>query len=215
MGMGILDRLESSVLFRLTRFLSLAVVALASLAVAGAVYAYIRVAVPLTTSVSTAEIRELMKSQPEPVLTAEPQSRIDREVSLLGSEVGHLLAELPRDEIDPAMMRVQLNSWLNELSDTDAMLDFIREMRRAIRSFKDSDKASACFAFAQAKIGKMAQEQRRRASLNATELVTLGTIGAGLLLAGVSSLVLVLLRIERNTRPSDRETVRTIPVGGS
>jgi hypothetical protein len=129
-----------------------------------------------------------MRSQPESIFTAEPTGGIDRDAARLNSEVGGLLAEFPRSEVDQTMMRAQLNSWLNELPDTDARLEFIREIRSAIRSFNDSEKASASFAFAQAKIEKMVQERRRKESLNATKSVTLGTIAAGLLLVAISSL---------------------------
>jgi hypothetical protein len=201
--MSTLDRLESSFLFRLTRLLSLLVVVVAGILIVVAGFAFLKIAVPVATSVSSAEVREVMKSQPEPSLTERPLS-LDRDATAVNAEVDQLLAELPRTEIDLPMMRAQIKRWLDELPDAGTRLQFVREMRGAIRSIADEDKARACFAFAQAKGEKLAQEYRRKESLKENRASILTTVAAGLFLIAISSLVLVLLRIERNTRPSER-----------
>ena len=200
--MSALDRLESSVLFRLTRLLSFLVIVLAAILIAVAGYAFLQIAVPVATSVTSAEVRELMKSQPEPSLTGRPQSADDIEAAAVNSEVDRFVAELPRTGIDLPMMRAQIRRWLDEFPDVDTRLQFVREMRGAVRLIGDDDKARACFAFAHAKAEKLDQENRRKATLKENRTSILAAVTAGLFLVAISSLVLVLLRIERNTRPS-------------
>jgi len=121
--MTMLDRLESSVLFRLTRLVSLLVVAFGAIMITLACVWYLQNAVPVATSVSSAEVRELMNAQPDSTLVDRPHGAATSfGATAVSAEVERLLAELPRTEVDLPAMRSQITRWLDELPDASAQL---------------------------------------------------------------------------------------------
>ena len=178
---GWADRIETHVLFRFTRFLTLIVISIALIAAAVGAVNYLPSL--WSPSVSSGEVKAAIHREYQGQTSdtsAAVASELDAVMSLFKNSEG-------LDEI-----RKTIAGWLTAFDSDDEKIGFLRDMKDVLAYFPVADRTRAADMYRTLQFQKMKDNKARKESL-----LTI-TIAMGI--AALFSLVLVLLRIERNTR---------------
>jgi hypothetical protein len=206
----VFDRIERSILFRITRSYTWVVLALAVLGFVGAIIylgSDIRPLIIKDTSVSTTEVKKVIdakkagKSQSKEDASAKT---IDPELlSKLDKEMYELIVLLPKseqDKIGVEKLRGFIREHVGRYATVKEKMKVLREAKEIILKFAEPERVEALVTFFNMKAGKedaqiMGQTEAK------IKLATIGgTFFALIMTIAAFSLILVLLAIERNTR---------------
>jgi len=193
-----LDTFESVVLFRALRAVILLLLFAAAFLGAERTYRYSLSLRPPAIQVSAPEVRQELEARPERI---SPTAESKPEEGLLGGELQSFLDAFDPLEYDRQQLRAVALDWLNQYPEPEGKLDFIHELRTVVTSFPSKERGSAAYAFARLKYRRSAAELHWRQGLEGTRTALLAQLAMCLGIATACSLLLVLLRIERNTRP--------------
>lgn len=197
--MGFLDTFETSILFRFARLLTLVLVAGGILATVVGVVLYDPFSFGNSVRVTADDVSAELKGHPESAAPIQPTS--DSSEDAISGALNRFLDAFDPAQYDRAQLQSEASSWVRRLPQLQQRVDFLQDMTRVVEKFPQSERGGAAYAFARLRFHK---EQKRSVSF-AEDAVTREQgkllVASGLGLVGLFSLVLVLLRIERNTRP--------------
>ena len=200
--MSMLDRFESVVLFRVTHgfILLLLFGGIAFLFFWLTDYARTQRSEP--GAVSAFVVGRQIHSNPDRPSRAGAKAVSPEE--MLRGQIDTLIREFDPTEYDREQLWKQTQEWLDVVPSGERMA-FLGELRTMVRNFEQRDRGAAAYAFVRLTIerGKARSVWKQEMASKSQQLlpVCLGV----LILISVCSLILVLLRIERNTRPPSRE----------
>jgi hypothetical protein len=124
-----------------------------------------------------------------------PPTGIETEIDGLRSQFAHL------DNDRWSGARELISNWVEEWSnDPREQRLFIAEMKDVAQGFAPEQKSAAVDVFYRLKQEKLREATRRQQTSWLHQLGTFSAIFASLILFGIFSLVLTLIKIERNTR---------------
>jgi hypothetical protein len=200
--MNTLDIVERKALFRFTRLLALTLILVLSIGLVAA----------LATLIATWKPGGLSRVDPDDVLLslreaggatapangAKPPGAQEPNI-LPGVTVPFVLQEYFSDPTNRNVLLAHIDRYTTDEQQDymDNLADVVQESQK-----KKANVVDAINAFFRLKDKKLQDAQVRRAADQAKQLYELGFTVSALGLIGVFSLVLVLLAIERNTRPS-------------
>jgi hypothetical protein len=204
--MSIVENFERKALFNITRAVALVCVTVFLLAVfGGAMYAFSVWKEPITTKVPAKEIVDMIKPAESVPQSAKPQGAqapVDQtpELSpLFGFRVPFVLQKYASNENAQHILK----NHLDEIPVSDRQ-DYLDELG-AVVTEAEAQKLNGIDAinkYMETKTKRYADaEGKRLQKFEALKLAAMSAAG-GLMLVALFSLVLVLLAIERNTRPS-------------
>ncbi|MGA2966133.1 MAG: hypothetical protein ABSD64_07965 [Terriglobales bacterium] len=196
--MSFLDNLETTVLFRFARLLTLLLVLAGAVMTVFGIILYDPLSLGQSSYVTAAEIRSELTANPQVLAPAQP--RYDAGGIAVSAELDRFILLFDPNEYDRAQLRAEASSWVQQIEDPDDRVQFLRNMSEVVGEFPPRERGSAAYAFVRLRYKKEAQRalavQESAASRGEGKLLFLYGIG----IVGMFSLVLVMLRIERNTR---------------
>lgn len=198
--MNFLDTFETAVLFRFARLLTLILVAAGLLmALFGAVL-YNPLLMQDSLGVTATEVRSELTANPKAQAPVQSPSSTEGIAVSIETELDRFALVFDPNQYDRDQLRAEAISWVKQLQDPTIGAQFLRDMTKVVSEFPQKERGGAAYAFVRLRFRKEAE-----ASLNAQRIATSREQGRTLVFLGIGtvgifSLILVLLRIERNTR---------------
>jgi DNA-binding transcriptional MerR regulator len=204
------DRIERSVLFRITRSYTWTILILAILGFVAAIVIQmsdISSLISRDTGVSADEIKTFLaakKAGKNPLEAEESTKAIDPDLlSKLDKEIYELIALLPKktqDEAGVERLRGDIKHRIDHYNTIKEMMKVLREAKKVLLKFSEPERPQALGTFFQMKSQKESALAMGRAKAEAGLLKIGGVFFALIMTIAAFSLILVLLAIERNTR---------------
>jgi hypothetical protein len=196
--MSFLDNLETAVLFRFARLLTLLLVLAGVLMTVFGIILYDPLSLEQSSHVTAAEVRSELTANPQ--VQAPVQPNYDAGEIDISAELDRFILLFDPNEYDRTQLRAEATGWVQQLQDPDDRIQFLRNMSEVVGKFPQKERGSAAYAFVRLRYRKEVQRaltaQESARSREEGKMLFLYGIG----IVGMFSLVLVLLRIERNTR---------------
>ena len=196
--MSFLDNLETAVLFRFARLLTLLLVLGGVLMTVVGIILYDPLSLGQSSHVTAAEVRSELTANPQAQAPVQP--RYDSGGIAVSAELDRFILLFDPNEYDRTQLRAEASNWVQQLQDPDDRIQFLRNMSEVVGEFPQKERGGAAYAFVRLRYQKEIQRalaaQKSVASREEGKLLFLYGVG----IVGMFSLVLVLLRIERNTR---------------
>jgi hypothetical protein len=197
--MGFLDTFETSILFRFARLLTLMLVAGGILSTLVGIVLYDPLSFGNSVQVSADDVRAELKGHPESAAPIQPTS--DPSDDAISGAVNRFLDAFDPAQYDRGQLQSEVISWVQRLPQPQQRVEFIQDMTRVVEQFPQNERGGAAYAFARLRFQKEQERLVNSVKDAATKEQGKLLVASGLGLVGLFSLVLVLLRIERNTRP--------------